>query len=73
VLLASNRDITSEVIGAQFMEITAICQGLLLTPEFHLWKALLTVCKIKFTIPEHRTMFKYLIAADRAYNIRSVM
>ena len=66
--LARKKAITSEVIGTQFIEITATSQGLLLTPEFHLWTVLLTVSKIKFTVPEHRTLFKYLNAADRAYN-----
>lgn len=71
--LARKKAIISEVIGTQLVEITAICQGLLLTPEFHLWMALLTVSKIKFAVPEHRTLFKYLNAADRAYNFKKIM
>lgn len=71
--LARKKAIIGEVIGTQFMEITATCQGLLLTPEFHLRTALLTVSKIKFIVPEHRTLFKYLNAADRAHNFKNIM
>lgn len=71
--LARKRAITCEAIGIQFMEITATCPGLLLTQEFYLQTALLTVSKVTFSVPVHRTLFKYLNTADRACNFKNIM
>lgn len=71
--LARKRAVTHEAIGIQPMEITATCPGLLLTQELYLQTALLTASKIKFSVPVHRTLFKYLNTEDRAYSFKNSM
>lgn len=59
--ISRKRAVTCQAVGNQFMEITATCLllGLLLTQEFYLQTALLTVMKVKFSVPVHRTLFKF--------------